>query len=161
MSDRFWSKVSILGPNCCWLWKGATKGIGYGNYRRNNPRRLESAHRVAYEKSHGAIPTGLQVLHSCDIPACCNPRHLRTGTQLDNVNDCIDQGRMSKPPLLAGENNPHCRLTSSDVTSIRSMSSDGISNREIAKQFKISKQHVIRIVRRQRWAHLDAPEVPV
>jgi|KBSMisStandDraft_5_1062788.scaffolds.fasta_scaffold103331_3 hypothetical protein len=35
----------------------------------------------------------LMALHSCDNPSCINPRHLRWGTQTDNMYDMWDRGR--------------------------------------------------------------------
>ena len=45
-------------------------------------------HRLALERELGRpIHPGLDVLHSCDRPACCNPEHLREGTDKDNRRD--------------------------------------------------------------------------
>jgi hypothetical protein len=44
-------------------------------------------HRLAWELANGPIPAGLQVLHRCDNPRCCNPDHLFVGTQQDNMAD--------------------------------------------------------------------------
>lgn len=83
-ADRFWAKVDRSGD--CWLWMGKRiVKYGYFNHRR--------AHRVAWELTHGDIPKGLYVLHSCDNPPCVNPAHLRLGTQFDNMADMHDRGR--------------------------------------------------------------------
>lgn len=50
-------------------------------------------HRFAYHLTKGAIPDGMQVLHSCDNPPCCNPDHLRVGTSLNNARDMVGRGR--------------------------------------------------------------------
>jgi hypothetical protein len=51
------------------------------------------AHRLAWEIANGPIPRGLQVLHRCDTPRCCNPDHLFLGTQFDNMVDMHRKGR--------------------------------------------------------------------
>jgi len=54
------------------------------------------AHRVAYELAYGPIPEGLFVLHGkerrCIATSCCNPRHLRIGTQAENIGDMVRDG---------------------------------------------------------------------
>ena len=97
----FWGKINIKGPDDCWLWlKGRTgshKGAGqYGRTRLGGIADL--AHRVAYKFSHGVIPSGAHVLHSCDTPLCCNPNHLQTGTVAENMQDKVDRGRATGWP---------------------------------------------------------------
>lgn len=94
IAERFWPKVDVRGPDECWPWKASLKTGGYGQLRiggRNG--RCGTAHRIAYTLNVGAIPAGLHVLHSCDVRHCCNPRHLRLGTNADNMRDMADRGR--------------------------------------------------------------------
>ena len=70
---RIMSRVRI-GPGCCWLWGGSTRGIGYGRIRIRGVSR--PVHRVMFEIERGSIPDGLTLDHLCRIPACCNPWHL-------------------------------------------------------------------------------------
>lgn len=58
------------------------------------------AHRVAYILTKGDIPDGLLILHSCGNRRCCNPAHLRQGTQSENVKQEWDQYR--KPARALG-----------------------------------------------------------
>jgi hypothetical protein len=51
------------------------------------------AHRVSYELFVGPIPDGYVVMHRCDNPPCCNPRHLQAGTLSDNSQDMHGKGR--------------------------------------------------------------------
>lgn len=75
----------------CWIWQGCvgTKGYGQASYR-NKPW---AAHRLAYRLTKGDIPPRMQVMHSCDVPACCNPDHLSLGTNGDNHADKTAKGR--------------------------------------------------------------------
>jgi hypothetical protein len=83
-----------------------------GRYRyvsftdRNGFARREGAHWVTLVLSGRNIPLGMMVLHSCDEPACCNPRHLRIGTHRDNLEDARARGtwpnrRRRRPGTLA------------------------------------------------------------
>jgi hypothetical protein len=97
--EIFWSRVDRSGGvNACWPWQGFFTQGGYGKvYRygsgRANPKHT-LAHRMAYEYAMDAQPPlGKLVLHHCDNPACCNPRHLWIGTQSDNLNDMVAKKR--------------------------------------------------------------------
>lgn len=82
---------ATVSPSGCWLWLRSQLPTGYGRLRYHG--RIEYAHRVAFQEWHGSIPEGLHVLHSCDVPACCNPDHLRAGTPKDNAIDRETRGR--------------------------------------------------------------------
>jgi hypothetical protein len=93
---HFWGRVDRREGEC-WFWLGAKQVNGYGLCavgRRDDGRQInEQTHRIAYRLTHGTIPDGMYVLHSCDQPPCCNPEHLMLGTQLDNIHDAIHKGR--------------------------------------------------------------------
>jgi HNH endonuclease len=90
IADRFWEKVEKT--DSCWLWKGARKPLGYGTFMVKKGR-FAIAHRMSWQFAFGDIPSGLHVLHRCDVPACVRPDHLFLGTQADNMADCIEKGR--------------------------------------------------------------------
>lgn len=87
---RFWAKVDQSGRH--WIWTAQTVTGGYGRFTIYPRKYL--AHRVAFVIASGCIPDGLDILHECDIPGCCNPQCLRPGTDRDNVNDKIARGRV-------------------------------------------------------------------
>jgi hypothetical protein len=89
---RFWAGVDRRGPDECWLWQRRLKEFGHGQTNWHG-KHSTSAHRVAWELTHGPIPEGLWVLHRCDVPACCNPAHLFLGTHADNVRDMMAKRR--------------------------------------------------------------------
>lgn len=70
----------------CIEFKGYIDRAGYGRIGK----RL--AHRIVAEKHFGSI-VGKVVMHICDNRRCVNPKHLRVGTQKDNVQDMFKKGR--------------------------------------------------------------------
>lgn len=93
---RFWRLVdSSPGPESCWAWRGAKskKGSGrYGSFRTSAG--MVQAHRFALHASGVDVSGVPEVLHSCDVPLCCNPAHLRRGTKRDNMQDALKKQRL-------------------------------------------------------------------
>jgi hypothetical protein len=126
--ERFWPKVDLT--ETCWLWTAGTSN-GYGNFRRVDQASV-GAHTWAFEQQFGPIPSGMCVLHVCDVRACvrndepgiyvvngiARPRfgHLFLSTKSDNTLDMWAKGRgatgdragaRTKPESLRrGENHP-------------------------------------------------------
>jgi hypothetical protein len=89
----------------CWLWDGGLDKDGYGKASVPMTNRTVRPHRVAYD-AWVAAP-GAVIMHTCDVPACCNPDHLRSGTQRDNIRDMDLKGRRPKGvprPGATGDN---------------------------------------------------------
>lgn len=133
---RFWQHVRKATTGC-WEWTGGRTPIvrgrgGYGKFRRNNPRRMELAHRVAWELAHGPIPPGQDVLHSCDNPPCVRKDHLFLGTNQDNSDDMVSKGRRKR------------KLSDQDVAAIIA---SPLPSRAIAPTYGVSDTYV-RMLRR-------------
>lgn len=61
-------------PNGCWAWFGALDTAGYGTMTVEGSTR--AAHRYYFEQTHGLIPEGHQLHHTCRNRCCVNPDHL-------------------------------------------------------------------------------------
>lgn len=88
--ERFLEKIEKIDGGC-WFWTGTLTTFGYGVLRVDG--RNVGAHRVAYELFVGPIDDGMNILHGCDNPPCCNPAHLRQGTQAENIADMVARNR--------------------------------------------------------------------
>ena len=138
---------STGGPDACWIWTGHTDGFGYGMI--GTPTGKQRAHRVRWALTFGPIPDGLQVLHRCDTPACNSPKHLFSGTHLDNMADRAAKGRGNQPK---GERAAKARLTPEIIRRVRD---GGESPSALAKELGITVGTIHHIRRRLTWRHLD------
>lgn len=140
------------GPNSCWPFLRSKNRDGYGHVWVEG--RLESAHRFAFMVSTGPIPAGLSVLHSCDNPSCCNPAHLRIGSQYDNVQDREDRNRGNQ---ASGENNGASKLSTRDVIFIRRCR-DIYNTAEMAAMLNVEPGTVAKVLNGSIWSHVtDLP----
>lgn len=90
---RFKKKYIEAGPDECWLWTAATNMWGYGSFG-DTPFTTIGAHVFAWVLVNGREPNpGMIIRHTCDIPACVNPKHLIEGTHQDNALDRSTKGR--------------------------------------------------------------------
>jgi len=90
---RFWARVDKSGD--CWMWRGSRRRDGYGVIHVHG--KMLMTHRYSFMLANGPIPAGSLVMHSCDVPACVNPAHLRLGSHFDNTLDAALKGRMRGP----------------------------------------------------------------
>ena len=157
LSERFWEKVDVRGPDDCWLWTASFRTTGYGQICSNG--RPDGAHRVSYEINIGPIPKGegyhgICVCHSCDVKACCNPAHLFIGTHQDNVRDMNHKERGVTPDAI-GEKNGFSRLTTSDVIEIKRMlACGGLTQKWLGGLYKVHPDTISHINTGKTWSHL-------
>ena len=166
---RFHGRVEKQ-PSGCWHWVGyVSKKLKYGMFqcRRFSSKPFYS-HRTAWELANGAIPGKLHVLHDCDNPVCCNPKHLFLGTQVDNNKDRDRKGRTAsgdrngastqrhRNPFvknrgsgLSGEAHPMTKISDAQVVRICKLHKKGWTMTRLAKKYKLSIAHVSKIVKRE------------
>jgi len=175
--ERFWAKVDVRGPDECWPWKASLHTAGYGQIRvGGRAGRMRPAHQVAYLLTHGPIPEGKHVLHTCDNRPCTNGRHLYTGTHAQNMRDAVDRNRMprgdanparthraamlagiarrSTTQQVCGEKHGMARLNAEQVTEIRRRRATGESRTALGEAFGITYWAVRDIDTHAKWRHL-------
>jgi hypothetical protein len=149
---RFMAKVDKDGPEVrpglgpCWLWTGARlkKGArttgGYGQFGLHG--KIAYTHRVSYEMHVGKIPDGKQVMHSCDVRHCVNPKHLSLGTHADNMADMQAKNRGA-----TGERCGSAKLTDAQVLEMRKDYAAGATQAALARKFSVTPANVHYIVK--------------
>lgn len=160
LKERLERQIERIPEAGCWIFTGAMhRGrehhrhaygvIGEGGDRARGAKVL-LAHRAAWMVYRGPIPSGVQVLHRCDVPLCCNPDHLFLGSQTDNMQDCKSKGRM-RTGCLPGDKNAQARLDWDKVREIRERYSKGATQTELAAVMGVSQVQIGRIIRRASW----------
>jgi len=83
--QKFWNRVTKT--DSCWLWTGRIDESGYG--RTYVSGAIYMAHRIAYQLTHGSVPTTLTLDHvksrGCTHRNCVNPSHLEPITLRENI----------------------------------------------------------------------------
>jgi hypothetical protein len=151
--ERFWSKVDKKDDiNACWEWTAGLRKKGYGGFQALGTS--WATHRVAIIiHLNKEITAGMSILHSCDNRKCCNPHHLREGTNAENVRDRVKRCRSNIP---IGEKNPRCKLTEEQVRTIRKRyeEEDTITLAQLGRDYNVAPQHINCIIKGKTWKHL-------
>ena len=146
-TERFWSNVGPKNENGCRLWQGKVDPHGYAHVTYKGWR--TTGHRIAYALVNGPIPEGMVIMHTCDTPSCCNPEHLRMGTQKENIHDMIQKGRAGDCRVF-GEYHGRCKVTTEQVAEIRNLyKTTRVSQQTLADKFGLGQTHISRIVRQE------------
>jgi hypothetical protein len=133
------------GEDACWPKKTNSKR-GYSTVKFNG--KYELTHRASYMHFNGVveIPKGLMVMHTCDNPPCCNPKHLILGTATDNVHDMHNKGRNALVPK---------KLTESIVLEIREYYSGKRGDfAYLANKYGVTHRTISEVILRNTWKHI-------
>jgi hypothetical protein len=148
LEQKLKSKTQVTAT--CHLWLGSQSDNGYGQLRHEG--RPQGVHRLVYKLYHGEVPTGLDVMHTCDVRNCLNPAHLIAGTRQANMQDAATKGR-----LPHGRQSASGKLTEEQVLKIRKLLSLGLSNSSIARTYAVNPSAISRIKTKTDGAWLKEP----
>lgn len=130
-----------LDTDDCVLWRNCATKDGYGVVSVGSRQRL--THVIACELVHGPRPPGMEVAHSCNMPPCVNPRHLRWATHVGNMVDMYKNG--THP----------AKLTEEQVRSARRRVRDGETQAVVAASLGVTPSTISSIVTRRWWAWVE------
>jgi len=144
--------TAVLDKNTsCWLCNShASNNNGYRRFSRNN--KMESVHRYVFKYFNGDPGPDLEICHSCDTPACCNPYHLSADTHKADMEQMVARGRSA-----CGERHGQSKLTENDVIAILA---DNVSKpKEIALRYGVSTENIRLIKRGELWKHINRDNI--
>lgn len=147
MNKRKKEIVIVELANGCHECTSHSKRNGYTRIRQNGKH--QTLAKTLYEQTIGKVPDGHVIRHTCDNNWCVNVKHLITGTQQQNIQDCVERNRTSK-----GIKHFRCKLTEQQVKQIRSMKGQK-TGKEVAKLYKLGVRTVYHIWNRTSWKHLE------
>jgi hypothetical protein len=152
--ERLLAKTTFEPNSGCWLWTGNVNHKGYGQIGVGKSG-MTTTHRTAYRHFKGPIASGLQVLHRCDVPCCCNPDHLWLGTHQDNIDDKMRKGRhvAGRTNKMRGSRNGNSKLTEEQVRHIKRRE---MTATEYSVLYGVSKTNVCDILKGRTWRHVNA-----
>jgi len=144
----------------CLEWQGAKTARGYGviSYGGRNL----ATHRIALAGALNmpellnpidrtvSVFVSQYVLHSCDNPSCCNPKHLRLGTATDNADDCKIRNR--RPAFIATL--PR-KLTPEAVREIRVKATTWEGVCDMMKKYSVGQMCITDVVKGKTYNHVD------
>lgn len=156
LEERLWRLVDVRGPDECWQWKGNVGNEGYGRISTKvaGKCKLLATHRLAWEFANKELLGDRVARHTCDHPACCNPRHIIPGSQRDNMLDAMERGRL-RP--AQGEWSPFAKLTDAKVLSLRNDRASGMTLAQLSKKYEVSPPVVANVYRGNTWKHVGGP----
>lgn len=124
----------------CWEWQGAIdKGRPYIVIKGKK----YLAYRVVFDVMNEEVLQDNEVVrHSCDNSICCNPMHLKRGTQQENMNDMTERERHGLPHH--------------SVKNIKRLLREGKqTHREIANLYGTTRENITAINTGRSYKHLE------
>lgn len=140
---RFWNKVNKGDTDECWVWGGAIHRLGYGQFKIGGKKgKVAASHRIAAALVLSDFDETLCCLHSCDNRGCCNPSHLRMGTQQENIEEMVSKKRNKTSRI----GNGHEKISFAEHTQIKQLFFEGKNKSEIARMYNVTPSRIRQIL---------------
>jgi len=134
----------------CWHWQGAKTMKGYGCLSWGSDKQY-GAHEISYMIHKGRILPGQLVRHTCDNPACVNPKHLIIGTAVDNMHDRDIRERSGSAKLSIAEVREIKKIFTEKYTY-------GLISK-LARKYQVDPQAINDIYHNKTWTWVEPEEV--
>ena len=153
-----------IDTNGCWNWLGSKVSDGYGKVNYEGKDWL--THRLFYTLFKGKIPLKIKgrygfavrpvIMHLCNNTNCCNPEHLKIGTNKENSQHMVDCGRSnSGMHMNYGETSGCSKLTNKKVLEIRNKyNTNKYTQKQLADEYKVSSCAISDVVNKKTWYHI-------
>jgi hypothetical protein len=129
---------TVVDPKTnCWNWPGSKDACGYGRLRVKDT--MMYTHRLSAVVFNNETLHDKYVLHKCDNPNCCNPAHIFTGTQRENMRDSKYKGRLRNG---LGNN----KLIEGDIIKIKALYKLGFTISKLAQIYDLNPNTINSIV---------------
>lgn len=147
--DDLFARCEIKA-NGCIEWQMSRSAKGYGQTYFNG--KVMRTHRIVAILTYGKPEREMQVLHSCDNKICCNPKHLRWGTNSENKQEAIERNL-----IKVGDALPQAKLSEDQVLVILQKLKSGVLQKNLALEYGVSKGTIQLIAANKNWKHLPRP----
>lgn len=143
--ERLEGKFEQRGEDECWPWTAACDKHGRGRITVNMTVRVAAQVILEANGSSRPAPPNDQALHKPDcLPSCSNFKHLRWGSQKDNMQDKILAGNSHRRGIIFNKS----ALTVQDIKDIRS---SNFSNNDLAELYDVSVRTITDIRNKKSW----------
>lgn len=136
--------IKYIKNKGCWVCVSHKSNNEYLRIRYNGKQ--IQLHRFMFEYFKNKLNPNQVVRHKCDNPLCINPKHLLSGTILDNIKDRQKRNRQAK-----GEKIANSKLKEKDVDYILKSDKSGLA---LSKELKVNHGTINRIRKSQTWKHI-------
>lgn len=133
------------------------RATGYFTYSLclDSQNKTHSAHRLVAGAFLGPIPKGQHVNHKNGVRTNNRVENLEVVTCAENnLHAYRVLGRKSVMPGLKGSKHPMSKLKEENITTIKSLSANGMKQNKIAQKFGVDRALISLIVNNKIWKHI-------
>lgn len=132
----------------CIEWPYGLTTTGYGELWHEGVKYKAPVLALILSGQPKPAPPHNYALHSCDNSKCVNVRHLRWGSQAENIADIYLRGRGNRP--LGSKTN----VAKLNETAIRTIRSSPLNPSELARRYGVSRSTIRAVLSRKTWKHV-------